>query len=64
MKAVYPARKDRGHRTKGGARALLLKGCAVKFPGVRVPQVPEVQVVSCDIVYVRLERDHCCRWYC
>ena len=40
MKTVYPAEKDRGHGTKGGARALLLKGCCVKFPGVSVPQVP------------------------
>ena len=46
MKAAYPAGRDRGHETKNGAQALLLKGCGVKFPGVPVPQVPEVEVVS------------------
>ena len=51
MKTVYPAEKDRGHGTKGGARALLLKGCCVKFPGVSVPQVSDVEVVCSHAVY-------------
>ena len=52
MNSVYPARKERGHGSKGGARALLLKGCCLKFPGVFVPQVL-VEVVYSYAVRVR-----------
>ena len=46
MKASYPAGRDRGHGTKNGAQALLLTGCGVKFPGVPVPQVAEVEACA------------------
>ena len=62
VRAVCLAEKDRGDGTKVEARALLLKGCCVKFPGVSVPQVLEAEVVCSHAVYEGLEWDHCCCW--
>ena len=58
MKGVYPAVKDRGHGTKGGARALLLKGFGVKYQECLSLKSPEVEVVCSHAVYEGLE--WCC----
>ena len=55
MKGVYPAGKDRGHGTKGGARALLLKGFGVKSQECLSLKSPEVEVVCSHAVYEGLE---------